>query len=266
MTDQLDANTIAHDFRLQTQLDLPHILVFDTLPSTNQYLLEQAVHFPNKTVVCLADQQTAGRGRRGNAWSSPAGSNIYCSVLWHTSLDASLLGGMNLVTGISIAEMIADIDKSLSPQLKWPNDVYLNEKKLAGILIEMVPGKHSNCSLVIGIGININMPAHGATEINQPWTDLYACTSAHLSRNTIIAILLTRLLSNLITFTTRGAETFVEKWQPYDYLLGKSIRIATENGIINGTAEGVDASGQLRLKATNNQVILINSGDASIIQ
>ncbi len=265
MTELLDTHKIIAHTTPALRAQLPQLLTFNELPSTNDYLLKHAAHFAHNTVACFAEQQTAGRGRLGRAWVSPYAANIYLSLLWHFSLTINQLAGLNMVIGISIIETIQSITTAPDLMLKWPNDVYWRDKKLAGILIDLAGESNGVSSTVIGIGINVNMPDSAADDINKPWVDLHTITAKTISRNQLAGVLVERLLINLQQFQKHGTSEFCEKWKALDYLFGKQISISTATNSISGIAQGINEQGQLLLLTTSSVITPISAGEASVL-
>lgn len=259
----LDADSIRQAAKTTSHHHFPDIQVFKELPSTNDYLLKQAMHFAKQTVACFAESQSAGKGRLGRAWVSPFGANLYLSLLWHFHLPLNELSGLNIIAGVSIIKSIQKMIGIDNLQLKWPNDVYHRDKKLAGILIEVASHSGNMSSVVIGIGINVNMPDEAAAQIQKPWTDLAGITGKSISRNDLAAALLDQLTINLEIFQKKGAAPFLPIWQSFDYLAGKHISIANGDTIIEGIAKGINKDGQLLL-THENKLIYINAGEASV--
>jgi BirA family biotin operon repressor/biotin-[acetyl-CoA-carboxylase] ligase len=264
MTDLLNAQTIIAHTGLAHRSQLPQILTFNALSSTNDYLLKNAAHFGNEAVFCLAEQQTAGRGRLGRTWVSPSAANIYASLLWHFHLPRTQLAGLNIVTGISIVEAIQSITSAPDLMLKWPNDVYWRDKKLAGILIDIAGESNGISSVIIGIGINVQMPDSAANDIQKPWVDLNTITGKTISRNQLAGALVERLFINLQQFQRAGTSEFCSKWKALDYLSGKQISITTGVNSSSGIAKGINEHGQLLLDSAGI-ITPISAGEASVL-
>ncbi len=265
MTELLDTQKIIAHTTPAHRAQLPQLLTFNELPSTNDYLLQHAAHFAHTTVACFAEQQTAGRGRLGRTWVSPYAANIYLSLLWHFRLTANQLAGLNIVVGMSIVEAIQCIMSIPDLMLKWPNDIYWHDKKLGGILIEVAGESSQISTAVIGIGINVNMPADQGRHIHKPWIDLSSITNQTISRNKLAAALLDRLLINLNSFARDGITSFLPKWPSRDYLKGKHITITNGTTTTHGVAQGIDNEGKLLLQTDTKSTIAIAAGEASVL-
>jgi BirA family biotin operon repressor/biotin-[acetyl-CoA-carboxylase] ligase len=243
-------------------------LTLEVLPlvdSTNSRLMAAADRLP-VGAVCIAEQQSAGRGRRGRAWVSPFARNLYFSVLWRFDGGAAELEGLSLAVGVCIADALESLGLS-GVTLKWPNDVLADNKKLAGILLEMSGDPAGACHLVVGVGINVEMSQASAAEIDQPWVDVASLAQrqglAQISRNELCACVLTKLAALLSQYSAQGFAHWRERWMARAAFLGEPVKLLTATQETHGTFIGVDNSGALRLaSATGEQ--LIYGGEVSL--
>ena len=207
--------------KVEGRLDCLDVLL--NTESTNSYLLEHASDHMGKRYAVLAEKQESGRGRRGRTWVSPFGKNIYLSMLWSFSGGIGSLEGLSLVIAIAVEKALSELGVD-SAKLKWPNDIYLNNKKLAGILLE-VSGEYSgHCQVVIGIGLNIKLSDYDAESIDQPWAQL----SEHLNntdRNTISAALISNLIRAIEQFEKTGFKMFKDYWTERDAFLDQELSL-----------------------------------------
>ena len=214
-----------------------------------------------KRYAVLAEKQESGRGRRGRTWVSPFGKNIYLSMLWSFSGGIGSLEGLSLVIAIAVERALSELGVD-NAKLKWPNDIYLNNKKLAGILLE-VSGEYSgHCQVVIGIGLNIKLSDYDAESIDQPWAQL----SEHLNntdRNTISAALISNLIRAIEQFEKTGFEMFKDYWTERDAFLDQEVDLILPNLVRSGICKGVNAKGELLL-ATGKGLETINAGEISL--
>ena len=219
--------------------------IHQQLSSTNTYLSEKALI--SDTNICFAQSQTAGRGRRGKVWVSPDKSNLYFSIARLFKMDSSALSGLSLVVGITLAETLQQYcEKKIG--VKWPNDLLVDNKKLSGILIEIKNQNDGNCKVVIGIGINIDMTAYEAENIDIPYINLNQCDLYNpLLQNELASNLLNNLLSALDTFAQFGFKAFIDKWNTLDVWLNKSVVLTLANKEIEGVHNGIDIMGGLIL-------------------
>lgn len=241
----LSADKILEHTQLDTRLPAP--IVLPVIASTNQYLLERIEQGLESGQSCFAECQTAGRGRRGRSWLSPFGANVYTSLYWRLEEGLSQAMGLSLVVGVSIYEALKELGIE-GVRLKWPNDVLRNDRKLAGILVELEGDPNSTCHAVIGIGINYRMPPQLAGEIDQPWTDLVSASPSAVGRNRLCANLLTRLVTNLEVYQQHGFTAFAQRWREADRYYNEAVHLIIGNQRISGTCLGVNAHGALLLE------------------
>lgn len=252
------ANLSAEAEVLLTELQLPGII-----DSTNTAALNRIAEGPVQGFVCSAEQQTAGRGRRGRAWISPYGSNIYMSVVWSFEGGAAALEGLSLAVGVAVCEALEDLGLT-GLKLKWPNDILFDGKKLAGILLEMVGDAAGSCQVVIGLGVNVKMPTEPGREIDQAWVDTSNLPGGHhIDRNRLQSALLNSLLPALKKFQTRGFSGFREGWLIRDAYAEQSVVVILGEQKISGRALGVDERGALLLE-TALGVKTFNGGEISL--
>ncbi len=225
--------------------------------STNQKLKE---NFKDKALV-VAEYQTFGRGRRGRNWSSPMATNLYFSYGWKTELPVQQMGGLSLIVGISIVEALERIGfKNL--QLKWPNDVRVQQKKLAGVLVELNGDASGDLEVVIGIGLNINMQTEQRA-IEQDWTSLSKLNGKPIERQGVLLTILQQLQINLEKFEQLGFAFFQEIWNRYDESFAQVVEIIRGKDSIKGIAKGVDQVGALLLER-NGVLETVYAGEVSL--
>lgn len=169
-----------------------HIEIFKSIPSTQDVLKNDARSIIN---ICLAEQQTAGKGRMGRYWHSPFGENIYFSCVWKFRQPANELLGLSRIVGLSVISVLESLGIK-NATIKWPNDILINQKKCAGILIETKSESKDASLAIIGIGMNVNMKSE-ENKIDQPWTSLFKETNHNHDRNYIIARLIEHLFKRL---------------------------------------------------------------------
>jgi BirA family transcriptional regulator, biotin operon repressor / biotin---[acetyl-CoA-carboxylase] ligase len=211
--------------------------------------------------ACLAEIQTAGRGRRGRAWQMPLGGGIALSFLRRFEGGMATLAGLSLVAGIAVMHALADANVP-RVALKWPNDVVADGKKLGGILVELGGDALGPCHAVIGIGINLRIDANHA--IDQPWTDLARLTAGEVpSRNLIAGRILSRLAEAMETFSANGFSAFEREYAEYDALVGREIGVSARDRTWMGTAQGVTSRGAL-VVTRGKETLEIDSGEVSV--
>lgn len=234
--------------QLQAQVETP-IELISVIDSTNQYLLDK-VNESDKGRVCLAEYQAKGRGRRGRQWISPFGTNLYLSMYWRLDAGMAAAMGLSLVVGIAAVEAIESLGID-GVKLKWPNDIYYQDKKLAGILVEMSGQAGGAAHLVIGMGLNIGMPDM-QPEIDQPWTTLNQVSDGVLIDRTQLAIKLIEHWKNALEeYEMGGLAGFVERWNRLDNFIGRSVKLLMGPREIHGIVKGIDQQGGVVLETEN---------------
>ena len=231
--------------------------------STNNWIREVALNGAASGTVCVAEMQSAGRGRRGRTWVSPFAASLYLSLLWRSNCGAAALGGLSLVTGIAILRALQSLGIE-GAGLKWPNDVLAGTDKLAGVLIDVVGESNGPCALIVGVGINMNMPGEAAHAIDQSWTDLRRldCDTV-LSRNELAGRVLTELIPVMELFEREGLQPFLDDWRRYDLVSGQRVDLLLPNERISGTACGIDDGGALLVNTRDGRRRFL-SGDVSL--
>jgi BirA family biotin operon repressor/biotin-[acetyl-CoA-carboxylase] ligase len=224
---------------------------FQTIDSTNRWLLENGQCHD----VCIADRQTAGRGRRGKAWHSPDAGNIYLSIKYCFDQIPPHFSLLSLVVGIAVAETLASIGLQ-DHKLKWPNDIYWQDAKLGGILLE----SQRTGELVIGIGLNI---VEDAVDVGQSKVALQQVLNEPIDRSYLIANLLDHLMRDLTGFSTFNTTLFMQKWTEWDYLKNKTVNVHTNNEMLTGVANGIDQAGRLLLMV-DDTVKAFSSAEISV--
>ncbi len=239
------------------------IKIFDQIPSTNTYLVGQALANAPSGAVCLAEQQTAGKGRRGRHWVSPFGSNIYLSVLKRFQVSPLAISGLSLAIGVGVIRALKQ-HYQLDFKLKWPNDVYYQDRKLGGILVEVSGESEGPCAAVIGLGLNLYLPEQEAIDITQPWTDLTRITGkAQVNRNALAGSLLNQLLPIIAGFEHTGIAAYLDEWRSYDCLKDKPATLYLGQHSYAGIVNGIDNQGLLLLTKTDGSTQAYASGEVS---
>ena len=238
-----------------------NVHVEQILDSTNQWLLDKVPNLENGQ-TCVAEYQLAGRGRRGNKWVSPFASHIYFSYYRKFNCPADKLSGLSLLVGIATVNALEKLGLE-NISLKWPNDIYHQNKKLAGILIELADSTNEISHTVIGIGLNVKMPPNQGKEIDQPWTDLNSINPTTIDRNQLIALLINELDSLLSNFEKTGLAEHLKRWFELDCFLSKEVNIIIADKIKSGICRGINESGALLLEK-NKKTSAFIGGEISL--
>lgn len=228
-----------------SHLHQPNLAVIPVIDSTNQYLLDRMDQLPSG-YACIAEYQQAGRGRRGRKWFSPFGTNLYMSMYWRLEQGPAAAMGLSLVIGIIMAEVIQSLGAP-DVRVKWPNDLYLNDRKLAGILVELTGKTGDAAQIVIGAGVNLLMRSEGTAEINQGWINLQEA-GVDIDRNELAAKLINSLREALPIFERDGLAPFVSRWEALDNFINRPVKLLIGDREVYGIARGIDKQGGLLLE------------------
>ena len=251
----LDQGVILHGIEpsIRNRLSLTLLSV---VGSTNSELMRLGE--ANEFSVLLAEMQTSGRGRRGREWVSPFGKNVYLSMAFGLPGGPEVLAGLSLVVGLSLAKVLSG-HTSKSLKLKWPNDVMIDGRKLAGVLVELRGEATTAWSVVLGVGLNYDMTEDSAKGIDQPWASLRNFSS--VGRNELIAELIQQLVVDLDQFRHSGFSGFRARWNDLDFFAGEQVGVVGQ-GIV-GRSLGVDALGNLVIDTVSGKQT-VNAGEVSV--
>ncbi|MEK1940970.1 MAG: bifunctional biotin--[acetyl-CoA-carboxylase] ligase/biotin operon repressor BirA [Pseudomonas sp.] len=221
---------------------VPYVL--DSVDSTNAEAFRRLEGGAQPVFFVVAERQTAGRGRRGRAWVSPFADNIYYSLILRIEGGAGQLDGMSLVVGLAVLAALREHGIS-GAGLKWPNDVLVSGRKIAGILLEMTGDPADVCHVVVGIGVNVNM--RDVEAVDQPWTSMRNELGVLVDRNAFVNSLNVHLFQFLSIHRDAGFQALKPVWEEAHLWQGKNVRLAAGVQHVDGLVLGVDARGALRL-------------------
>ena len=239
------------------------IAVLTSTDSTNTQLL--AADAAQDPQMLFAERQTAGRGRRGRSWVSPFGCNLYGSMAYSFTQWPPRLTALPLAMAVALARVV---EAAGLPEvgIKWPNDLHVEGKKLAGILMETRGEAGGACRVVVGVGLNLALAAEQAGAITQPWTglatELAARSRTMPARNALAASLASELHAALGHFASHGFAPFAAEWKRRDLLADRSVTVDATPPVL-GTARGVDADGGLLVDTAQGR-IAVHAGDVSV--
>lgn len=231
--------------KIVSELPEGQIEVLPVIDSTNQYLLERIKQLTSGD-ACVAEYQKEGRGRRGRKWFSPFGANLYLSMYWKLDQGPAAAMGLSLVIGIVMAEVLRNLGAE-NVRVKWPNDLYLNDRKLAGILVELTGKTGDAAHLIIGAGINLKMRNSSVEMINQGWINLQEA-GVNIDRNSLTVTLLKELRSALRQFEQEGLTPFITRWRGLDNFLDRPVKLLIGENEIHGIERGINQQGALLLE------------------
>jgi BirA family biotin operon repressor/biotin-[acetyl-CoA-carboxylase] ligase len=239
----------------------------EKVDSTNTLARDLASKGVKNGSVVIADCQEKGRGRNGKFWTSPCGSNIYMSIILRPKFSPENAQGMTIIAAVSVADAIVEA-ASLQPQIKWPNDILIGYKKVSGILTEMATQNMSIEYLVVGIGMNVNVPENSMDEsIKNIATSLLIerektnALNAPIDRNILIASILNKFDKYYEMFLSTGLSSVLGYYQKYFGMMGKNIEINVKDKRVKGQVVGIDSKGALLLKTGENELEKIVSGE-----
>lgn len=257
----LDAGRLAAALSPAARGELAGLEVLFDTDSTNAVALREPV--PARGCgVWLAERQSAGRGRRGRAWTSPLAAHVYLSVSRRFDGGIAALQGLSLAVGVAAAEALQALGYR-GIGLKWPNDLLAEGGKLGGILVEVGGDAAGPLRVVVGLGLNVAMPADAARDIDQPWCDLARLSATPPDREAVCVALLDALLPMLARFERDGLAPSLEAWARHDLLAGRAVRITEGERVYEGIAAGIDADGALRLRGPDGER-RCHAGEASL--
>lgn len=234
-----------------------NITVLDETESTNEYLLRKLSEFRQPVTVCIAEHMSAGRGRRGRTWYGGAYQNIMLSIAWNFDDGRRYFPGLSLAVAVMVCQCLHEYAESAF-QVKWPNDILWNNKKLSGILVEV---QHSTA--VIGVGVNCELNQEQVTSIQKPVATLDDILCKPVDRSDLAASLMLHLDRGLKRYSNFGFEVFRNQWIE---LHAQQNRLVRTDGStpIEGVAIGVDHDGALRLRTATGEIHAVSSGEISI--
>ena len=243
---------LSNEFRSKVVLE-----VFDTISSTNDYLLRKEKNKNKDIKICIAEEQTKGRGRRGKSWISPKFKNIYFSL--NSFLKKEDLSGLSIAVALSVSKVLTKIN--VMSLIKWPNDLLVGNKKICGILIETAKVGELT-KVVIGIGINVNM--EHSELIDQEWTSIKLEKKQSVDRNSIITEMINQLCITLNKFEQEEFDYFLKRFTSLDLLRDKEFTLKDKpNETFIG--KGIDNKGLLIAQNLKDQrIVKFSSGEVSL--
>lgn len=259
----LDAERIRSALSGAASRQLTDLVVLPSVDSTNRWLCDRALAGAPSGLVCLAEMQTAGRGRRGRGWVSPFGANLYCSALWRFDAGPMALGGLSLAVGVAAVRALERAGVT-GVGLKWPNDLLWEDRKLAGVLVEVGGESGGPGWAVAGVGINCALSADAGRRVDQPFAELRELPGGKdVSRNGLAGLLIDELFQVFTGFAERGFDACRDEYERLDLLQGRAVRVMTPGEVLEAEALGVDDMGRLRARLASGERTFA-SGEVSL--
>ena len=240
------------------------IIILESIDSTNNEAKKNLTYKLNKKefIAILAEKQTSGRGRGKNKWVSPKGKNIYLSLGFNSTLKLIELEALSLSVAVVISKKLNELTNK-KIYIKWPNDLFIEEKKVGGILIESISQKNKTIKVVIGVGINISMSKTEGEEIDQQWESLEAYLIKDINRNNILGSILETLIKFINNYEKRGFSFYKRDFENLNILHLKKCIASTDKYKVTGIVKGVTNKGELIFE-TNENTRLLKYGEVTL--
>jgi BirA family biotin operon repressor/biotin-[acetyl-CoA-carboxylase] ligase len=263
--DLVDAAELRARLAPETAARLARLDVVTEIGSTNRHLLTLPPP-PGRLSVCLAEFQTAGRGRRGRTWSVPLGGGVCLSVGWHFADTPAEVAALTLAVGV-VARRVLKATTGIDIELKWPNDLVWDERKLGGILLELSAEAQGGAYVVAGLGLNVALSPESLRDLSD-WprgaVDLTTALGEPPPRLPLIAALVDALGALFVDYSTTGFADYRSEWRAGDFLRGRAIRLDEAAGAVLGTALGIEADGALVIETAAGVRRRVVAGDVSV--
>jgi len=261
--DLLDKESIMSSLSNSTLNKLHELEILHAVDSTNHYLNNKSVDGASSGYIVLAEQQSKGQGRRGKAWISPFASNVYLSLLWRFPFGPAQLSCLSLFIAVAVVRSLKRLGLD-DVGVKWPNDIYYKNKKIAGILLEMRGDLSGPCAVVIGVGVNVSMPKNNkeVNMIDQPWSDIESILQQKIQRNTVTTFIIDDLFKVLSQIPENNS-LLLDEWQSLDVLKDQHVEVISQEKILTGICKGINKDGALRVQHGNKEKFY-HSGEVSL--
>lgn len=250
---------------LQTKIIGEEIIHFHSIPSTNDSAKEFASNKAKEGLVITAEQQSAGRGRRGRTWESPKGTGIWMSILLRPNIPPSQAPKFTLLAAVAVASAIKEVSK-VDVKIKWPNDLIINNKKVCGILTEMSAEMDFINYIIVGIGVNVNaMSRDFPEELQKTAISLAQVLGEKIPRQKLSRKILENIETRYLAFIeTMDFEEILQEWRVASYTLGKQVKTTWNGEEMIAMAEDINEDGALMLRTDQDKLIEISFGDVMV--
>jgi BirA family biotin operon repressor/biotin-[acetyl-CoA-carboxylase] ligase len=266
MTDEKNFSSLQPDVirnKLSQSIFAQNIVFHETVDSTNTLLKDLAARGAADGTIVIAEEQTAGRGRMGRAWLSPGHTNLYVSLLLRPSVQPDQVFVLTMVMALATIDGVEAVS-GLGPHIKWPNDLYVRERKLGGILTEFCVRDRAVEYVVLGLGLNVNWNPEEEQGVLYPATSVLQETGRKISRNDLLVEILISFEDYYGRVLAGKIDEVYDKWNERSMLLGKPVEIKTTDGSLFGRALRIDRKGALVIGDDNGKEQTILSGDVSV--
>jgi BirA family biotin operon repressor/biotin-[acetyl-CoA-carboxylase] ligase len=263
-TEALLAMRILDELAPETRARIDELRAVWSIDSTNSALMHAAAGAPGRYTVLLAENQLAGRGRRGREWQAPLGGGLCMSLGFSVEGMSAAFGALTLAIGLAVREAVTDCG-ARGIRLKWPNDLLAGDSKVGGILTELRAEAGGPAWVVCGIGLNCSIAPDALQALRATGATPGDLLSAGLAtgRNRLAARVVARVVQSVDCFLTQGFAPFADEWRDLDALHGQSVRVVSAAGELVGTAAGIDSSGALLLDTPAGRTAVV-AGDVSV--
>ncbi|MBI3236910.1 MAG: biotin--[acetyl-CoA-carboxylase] ligase [Chlamydiales bacterium] len=232
---------------------------FDTIESTQTWAKKHAPTLDPEYITCItASCQTKGRGRHAKKWFSPNGCNLYASLYFTLPQTCPYISHLGQILSLSCITMLEK--KGFTLEIKWPNDILISGKKIGGILVETLP-LNSSLGVILGIGLNINMPSHLLEKIDQPATSLSQLSSHAWEIEAIFNLLLEQFIKDLNALLKHGFNRFLPKYESLLKYKGEIIQVRNAKELVEGIFHSITPDGRLNLQLPCGKILCISSGE-----
>ncbi len=231
----------------------------DTVSSTSTWAKENSTKLNLSHLTCItAKEQTAGRGRQDRKWLSPSGANLYTTFYFTVPENAPYLANLGQIMALACAELLLDLN--VPTQIKWPNDLLVNKKKIGGVLTETFPVK-DRIAASIGLGLNINMPEELLRTIDKPATSLHLILHKQIDPLSLLDPLLTLFTSHLVLLQSEGFAPFQKRFLDLLAYHGEQITVHLPNQTVHGICFGITTDGRLQLLLPSGEMGILSAGE-----
>lgn len=242
---------------LKTKFIGRKVYYFEVVSSTMDAAMELGIKAAPEGTIIIAEGQTKGRGRLGRHWSSPKYKGIYLSLLLRPKILPQQAPLLTLMSAVSVCEAIKET-VGLEAQIKWPNDIMIQQKKLGGILTELSAEMDNVRFIVLGIGINVN---NNRKSLVVGATSLKEQKKENISRRDLLQEILCKIEINYLCFQEKGPRAIIEKWHGFNFTLGRRIRVSCQKERIEGLALDIDSDGGLLVRKDSGLIQKVTAGD-----